>query len=95
MNCTFSQPVNYQGNPPGKNDAFAFTQMTCTDSGGGTGTESIEQITGPGVGSGTFWISKQLDYGQVLILTFLLIFFIGFVVKFLWNFNKQDSDQKL
>jgi len=90
MNCNFSQPVNYLGNPPGKNDAFAFSQVTCTDS-GGTGSASIEQITGVG----EFWISKQLDYGQVLILTFLLIFFVGFIVKFLWNFNKQDSDQKL
>jgi hypothetical protein len=89
MNCNFSQPVNYLGNPPGKNDPFAFTQMTC-DGSIGTGG-STEQITGPG----EFWISKQLDYGQVLILTFLLIFFVGFVVKFLWNFNKQDSDQKL
>jgi len=89
MNCILSQPVNYTGNPPGKQDAFAFTQMTC-DGSIGTGG-STEQITG----AGTFWISKQLDYGQVLILTFLLIFFVGFVVKFLWNFNKQDSDQKL
>ncbi|MCX6721569.1 MAG: hypothetical protein NTY04_00005, partial [Candidatus Staskawiczbacteria bacterium] len=84
MNCNFSQPVNYQGNPPGKQDAFAFTQMTC-DGTIGTGG-STEQIVGPGMGSGTFWISKQLDYGQVLILTFLLIFFVGFVVKFCWNF---------
>ena len=89
MNCTLSQPVNYTGNPPGKNDPFAFTQMTC-DGSVGTGG-SIEQITG----TGTFWISKQLDYGQVLILTFLLIFFVGFVVKFCWNFAKQDSDEKL
>ena len=93
MNCTFSQPVNYTGNPPGKNDPFAFTQMTCDGTIGACG--STEQITGASIGSGTFWISKQLDYGQVLILTFLLIFFVGFVVKFLWNFNKQDSDQKL
>ena len=90
MNCTFSQPVNYKDAPPKDKEPFAFSQVTCTDS-GGTGTASIEQITG----AGTFWISKQLDYGQVLILTFLLIFFVGFVVRFLWNFNKQDSDQKL
>ena len=89
MNCNFSQPVNYLGNPPGKNDPFAFTQMTCDES-VGLGV-STEQITG----AGEFWISKQLDYGQVLILTFLLIFFVGFVVKFVWNYNKQDSDQKL
>ena len=89
MNCTLSQPVNYLGNPPEKNDPFAFTQMTC-DGSIGTGG-STEQITG----AGEFWISKQLDYGQVLILTFLLIFFVGFVVKFCWNFAKQDSDEKL
>jgi len=89
MNCNFSQPVNYLGNPPGKNDPFAFSQATC-DGSIGEGS-SIEQING----TGEFWISKQLDYGQVLILTFLLIFFVGFIVKFLWNFVKQDNDQKL
>jgi len=83
MNCNFSQPVDYTGAPPTAGEPFAFTQMTCDG--------EKEQITG----TGTFWISKQLDYGQVLILTFLLIFFVGFVVKFLWNFSKQDSDQKL
>jgi hypothetical protein len=89
MNCTFSQPVNYTGVPPGKNDPFAFTQMSC-DGAIGTGG-STEQIAG----AGTFWISKQLDYGQVLILTFLLIFFVGFITKSLWNFVKQDEVEKI
>ena len=89
MNCNFSQPVNYTGEPPAAKEPFAFSQMTC-DGSVGTGG-ATEQITG----AGEFWVSKQLDYGQVLILTFLLIFFVGFVAKFLWNFNKQDSDQKL
>jgi len=84
MNCNFSQPVDYTGMPPAESEPFAFTQMTCT-------SDTKENITGVG----DFWIAKQMDYGQVLILTFLLIFFVGFVAKFLWNFNKQDSDQKL
>ena len=84
MNCTLSQPVNYTGEPPAAGEPFAFTQMTCASS-------TKEEITG----TGDFWISKQVDYGQVLILTFLLIFFAGFVVKFCWNFAKQDSDEKL
>lgn len=89
MNCNFSQPVNYQGVAPKEKESFAFSQMTCTDI---TSTGSnIEEIAGVG----NFWISKQLDYGQVLILTFLLIFFVGFVVKFCWNFAKQDTNQKL
>jgi len=89
MNCNFSQPVNYLGNPPDKNDPFAFSQMTC-DGAVGEGS-TIEQITG----TGTFWISKQLDYGQILILTFFLIFFVGFITKSLWNFVKQDTNQKI
>jgi len=89
MICNYSQPVNYQGEPPHKNDPFAFSQMTCDGSIGTGGT--AEQITG----AGDFWISKQLDYGQVLILTFLLIFFVGFIVKLLWNFTKQDKNQKI
>jgi hypothetical protein len=89
MNCAFSQPVNYTGEAPKKNEPFAFTQMVCDGTtGAGSGTEEI-------TGVGDFWISKQLDYGQVLILTFLLIFFVGFITKSLWNFVKQDSDQKL
>jgi len=83
MNCIFSEPANYTGVSPAEGEPFAFTQMVCDG--------EKEQITG----TGNFWISKQLDYGQVLILTFLLIFFVGFIVKSLWNFNKQDSDQKL
>ena len=90
MISNFSQPVNYTGNPPTKsNEAFAFTQMTCDGSIGTGGT--TEQITG----AGDFWILKQLDYGQVLILTFLLIFFVGFMTKSLWNFVKQDTNQKI
>ena len=89
MNCILSQPVNYTGEPPIAKEPFAFSQMIC-DGSIGTGG-STEQITG----AGEFWISKQLDYGQVLILTFLLIFFVGFITKSLWNFVKQDTDQKL
>jgi hypothetical protein len=88
MNCNFSQPVDYTGNPPIAKEPFAFSQMTCDGSITGSGTEQI-------TGAGEFWISKQLDYGQILIITFLLIFFVGFITKSLWNFVKQDTDQKL
>lgn len=85
MICNFSQPVDFTGAPPYAGEPFAFTQMSCGSA------DSLEQITG----AGNFWISKQVDYGQVLILTFLLIFFVGFIVKVLWNFTKQDEAQKI
>jgi hypothetical protein len=46
-------------------------------------------------GDNSFWISKQLDYGQILILTFLLMLFVGFAVKTIWNYARQDSSQKI
>jgi len=90
MNCNFSQPVDYTGAPPTAGEPFAFTQMTCTSS-------IKQEITGPTTqgNTGDFWLSPQIDYGQILILTFLLIFFVGFAVKFLWNFTKQDVNEKL
>lgn len=51
-----------------------------------------EKITS---GDNSFYISKQFDYGQILILTFLLIFFVLIAIKFLWNFIKQDTNEKL
>ena len=84
MNCEFSNPVNYTGSPPAEAEPFAFSTMICT-------SDTKEEITG----AGDFWISKQLDYGQILILTFLLIFVVGAVVKFCWNFTKQNSNQKI
>jgi hypothetical protein len=85
MICDFSNPVNYTGSPPAAGDPFAFSQTTCGLS------DTTEQITG----SGTFWINKEIDYGQILVLSFLLILIVAASIKFLWNFVKQDSSQKL
>lgn len=84
MNCEFTNPMNYTGAVPAAGEPFAFATMSCI-------SDTIEEITG----TGNFWISKQLDYGQILILTFLLMFAVGAVVKFFWNFTKQNSNQKV
>lgn len=84
MICNFNSPVNFTGSPPAEGEPFAFTQTVCV-------SDTKEEITG----TGDFWIAKQIDYGQILLLTFLLTFFVGFIIKFLWNFNKQNSNQKV
>jgi hypothetical protein len=44
-------------------------------------------------GSG-FFLSKTLSYGDVLVLTFLILFFVWGTFKLLWNyFNKNDSSK--
>jgi hypothetical protein len=85
MDCIFSQPQNYQGNPPNNHEAFAFAHMTCN-------TSEAENVSN---GTANFYISKQLDYGQILILTFLLLFFVFGTIKFLWNYIYQHESQKI
>jgi hypothetical protein len=84
MECNLDMPVNFTGSPPLGGEPFAFSHSVCTN-------ELTEQITG----TGDFYITKSIDYGQVIILSFVLIFFVLFVVKFLWNFVKQDSNEKI
>lgn len=85
MDCDFSQPQNYQGVAPAAGEPFAFQHMTCN-------TSQAELIDN---GTANFYISKQLDYGQILILTFLLLFFVFGTIKFLWNYIYQHETQKL
>jgi hypothetical protein len=84
MICNFSVPLNYNNEVPVAGEPFAFSNMTCI-------SDSKEAISG----RGEFWLSKQIDYGQILILTFCLIFFLMFVIKLAWNFVKQDFNDKL
>jgi len=85
MDCDLSQPQNYQGNTPAVGEPFAFQHITCN-------TSEAEQVTN---GTANFYINKQLDYGQILILTFLLLFFVFGTIKFLWNYIYQHETQKL
>ena len=85
MDCDFSQPQNYQGNAPAVGEPFQFQHVTCNIS-------EAEQITN---GTASFYISKQLDYGQVLILTFLFLFFVFGAIKFTWNYIYQHESQKI
>jgi len=86
MNCNFDTPLNYEGVAPAEGEPFAFSNMICVDS-------KTEQIVG--TNSETFYIDKTLSYGQIIIIAFLLTLYIFLVLQSIWNFVKQDSNQKL
>jgi hypothetical protein len=43
----------------------------------------------------SFYIDKTITYGDTILITFLLIFFVLLATKILWNFVKQDATEKL
>ena len=87
MDCDFTTPLNYLGETPIAGDPFAFSEMTCVDA------STSEYVNG--VSGANFYIKKSLSYGDILVLTFLILFFVAGVFKLLWNFNFKDWNSKL
>jgi hypothetical protein len=79
LNCVFSEPVDFQRNIPlTKQDFWNFSKMTCFSS----STELIENSEN----GSEFYLSKTINYGDILVLTFLLLFAIFGIVKLIGDF---------
>jgi predicted S18 family serine protease len=78
IECDFSAPVNLQPNPRYVED-WAFSKVSCVDN-STSSTSSlpiyIEQITSSSTPQRSFYISKTIDLGQVLMLGFLILIFV-------------------
>ena len=72
MNCEFSDPIEI-----GEMD-FEYSKMSCTP----VLTELIQN----GETGAEFYVRKEVSYGDILLLTFLTLFLIFGVVKFLTDF---------
>jgi len=88
MECEFQNPVNYLGKPPLEGEPFQFQNLTCDVA---TTTKLIENSeTGA-----SFFIGKTLSYGDLILITFLVIFLLFGIVKFIWNFIQQNWNFKI
>lgn len=72
MECVLSEPVNLGI------DSWAYSKMSCSFS-------ELELIQN-GTTSAEFYLDKRVSYGDVLLLTFLMIFLAFGIVKFLSEF---------
>jgi hypothetical protein len=70
INCQFSQPVNYQGQPPLAGEPFQFNLMTCSD------PYNLYYEDGQGQG---FFLDSRISYGDLFVVTFLLLF-LGIII---------------
>jgi hypothetical protein len=79
FNCIFSEPVLFTGEPPATTtDIWQFSEMECFSS-------STELIQNASTGA-EFYLQKSIDYGDVLILIFFLLFAIFGTIKIIGDF---------
>jgi hypothetical protein len=74
--CVYSVPVEING------QTWQFSVADCTST---EPTSTIALISNPNTGA-EFYLDKTLNYGEVLILVFLLLFAVFGVVKVIADF---------
>lgn len=88
INCVFSVPVNIQPNPR-YTENWAFSEIDCSmpdfsTSSTSTLPEYFEKIISTSTPENYFFVQKTIDYGDLLILGFFILFFvfsIGLAIK--------------
>jgi hypothetical protein len=88
MECEFSNPVNYEGNPPLESEPFQFKNLTCNEGNLFTLIQNPET-------EAEFYIQKTMSYGDLILIIFLSIFLIFGIFKFLWNFIWSEFKRKI
>ncbi|GAH94180.1 unnamed protein product [marine sediment metagenome] len=82
INCQFSNPKTFDGSTPTSTDFWNYENVICQ----GTSTPAtIELIENASTGA-SFYVSKTIGYGDILIITFLLLFLVFGILKFLTDF---------
>jgi len=87
MDCEFSTPVNFEGQPATADEQFQFQYASCNS--------EILTLIHNDTNEAEFYIQKTLTYGELLLIIFISIFFIFGVFKFVWNFIQQNWNYKL
>lgn len=79
QHCEFNSPRTWENlEPVNKTDFWQYSEMFCQ-------SEEIELIENATTGA-EFYIKKSVSYGDFIIITFLTIFLIFGVLKFLMDF---------
>lgn len=76
LNCEFSDPVNYLGLPASEDEIWNWQKVACSEAG-------MTEITD---GNYTAYISSKVDFGDIFVIGFLILFIGALIFKFLWDF---------
>lgn len=88
MDCQFSIPLNFEGNPPIAGEPFQYQIVSCD-------TPQIFTLIKNETTGAEFYLDKTLSYGDLILIIFLSFFLIFGIVKFLWNFVWTDPRSKI
>lgn len=77
LTCEFFNPVNYLGNEPLEGEPFQFKNATCS-------TDFISLIEDNG--DAHFYLDERITYGDIFIMSFILLFFLAGIFKLVWDF---------
>lgn len=87
MECEFLNPANFEGQPPATGEPFQFQNAVCT-------ADEYFLIENSETGA-SFYLDKTLSYGDIILITFLIIFLLFGTLKFVWNFIQQNWNYKI
>jgi len=82
INCHYSTPKTFDGSTPTSTDFWNYQDLFCE---GTTTPKMFELIENASTGA-SFYISKEIGYGDILIITFLMLFLVFGALKFLTDF---------
>lgn len=74
--CIHSVPLNASGTIPGPDDFWQYSSSSCN-------VGYIQQYQS---GTSTFYLSNTIDAGQIILVVFVLMFFVAWFVKAIWDF---------
>jgi len=75
--CEFQTPKTHTGETPTSTDFWNYQEMICSS--------TLETLVENASTGASFYLSKQIGYGEILILTFLTLFLLFGILSFLIN----------
>ena len=86
--CEFNDPQVFDGSPPlTKQDTWNYSSMICETSDATTSIKFLKNELIQNASTGAeFFVEKSVSYGDFLMITFLMIFLIFGIMKFLIGF---------
>ena len=76
--CEFQTPKTHTGETPTSTDFWNYQEMICSS--------TLETLIENASTGASFYLSKQIGYGEILIITFLVLFLVFGIFNFLIKF---------
>jgi len=86
LDCEFLNPVNYNGEFPTSTDLWEFSKVSCS---------STNETLITSSGSENFIIDNSINYGQILIILFLILAIVFDLTIFIRDFVKNRKLERL